>query len=131
MAEETVGGADVWGQPGREFVQGSPRVRQLLGVAEAEARRFSHNYIGQEHLLLALVQDADGNAGVILSGLGASPEKVRSAIEHIIGRGVPDQVIGEIGLTPRVKTALALAVAEARDRGQPVLSTDHLLVGMM
>src|SRR5262249_54369855 len=108
----------------------SPRVRQLLGVAEAEARRFGHSYIGQEHLLLALAQDMEGNAGAILNALGASPEKVRQAVLYIVGRGVATPVAGGVGRTPRAKKALALAVAEARTHGQPFLSTQHVLLGL-
>ena len=82
-------------------------------MSQEEAQRFNHNYIGTEHLLLALVSETDGVAARALSNLGVESDRVRSAVEFIIGR---DERSGqdEIGLTSRAKKVIELAVDEAR-----------------
>jgi ATP-dependent Clp protease ATP-binding subunit ClpA len=84
------------------FDRFTERARKVLTLAQEEAQRFNHNYIGTEHLLLGLVREGEGVAAKVLSNLGIELTKVRSAVEFIIGRG-ERQVIGEIGLTPRAK----------------------------
>ncbi|HLW02618.1 MAG TPA: Clp protease N-terminal domain-containing protein [Ktedonobacterales bacterium] len=69
------------------FDKFTERALQVLSLAEEEARRFNHNYIGTEHLLLGLVREGEGVAAKVLSNLGAELNKVRSAVEYIIGRG--------------------------------------------
>src|SRR5437868_14178984 len=95
------------------FDKFSERARRVLTLAQEEAQRFNHNYIGTEHLLLGLVREGEGVAAKVLSNLGVELTKVRSAVEFIIGRG-ERQVVGEIGLTPRAKKVIELAVDEAR-----------------
>ena len=98
---------------GSRFEKFSERARRVLSLAQEEAQRFNHNYIGTEHILLGLVRETEGVAARVLSGLGVDLSKVRSAVEFIIGRGEkPAQ--GEIGLTPRAKKVVELAVDEAR-----------------
>ena len=95
------------------FDKFTERARKVLSLAQEEAQRFNHNYIGTEHLLLGLVREGDGVAAKVLSNLGVELNKVRSATEFIIGRG--DRIVlGEIGLTPRAKKVIELAVDEAR-----------------
>src|SRR5260221_13525290 len=90
------------------FDKFTERARKVLSLAQDEAQRFNHNYIGTEHLLLGLVREGDGVAAKVLSNLGVGLEKVRSAVEFIIGRG--DRIgLGDIGLTPRPKKAIELA----------------------
>jgi ATP-dependent Clp protease ATP-binding subunit ClpC len=103
--------------------------RQVMSLAEAEARRFDYNYIGTEHLLLGLVREHDGVAGKVLTSLGFDLTNLRSAIEFIIGRG-DSTVIGEIGLTPRAKKVIQLAVDEARQLRRDHVDTEHLLLGL-
>ncbi len=106
------------------------RAHSVLHLAENEARRFEHNYIGSEHLLLGLVREGNGVAGRVLAKLGIELGKVRSAVEFIIGRG--DHVeSSQIGLTPRSKTILQLAVDEARRLNHHYVGTEHLLLGMV
>jgi ATP-dependent Clp protease ATP-binding subunit ClpC len=95
------------------FDKFTERARRVLTLAQEEAQRFNHNYIGTEHLLLGLVREGDGVAAKVLANLGVELNKVRSAVEFIIGRG--DRASsGEIGLTPRAKKVIELAVDEAR-----------------
>ncbi len=92
------------------FEKFSERARKVLTQAQEEAQRFNHNYIGTEHLLLGLVREGDGVAAKVLSNLGVELNKVRSAVEFIIGRG-DRATTGEIGLTPRAKKVIELAGA--------------------
>jgi ATP-dependent Clp protease ATP-binding subunit ClpC len=101
-----------------------------LSLAQEEAQRFQHNYIGTEHLLLGLVREGEGVAAKVLSNLGVDLDKVRQAVENIIGRG--DRVVfGEIGLTPRAKKVIELAVDEARRLNHQYIGTEHLLLGLV
>src|SRR6202030_741168 len=95
------------------FDKSTERARRVLTLAQEEAQRFNHNYIGTEHLLLGLVREGDGVAAKVLSNLGVELDKVRSGVEFIIGRGERASA-GEIGLTPRAKKVIELAVDEAR-----------------
>ena len=115
---------------GSRFEKFSERARRVLSLAQEEAQRFNHNYIGTEHILLGLVRETEGVAARVLSGLGADLGKVRSAVEFIIGRGEkPAQ--GEIGLTPRAKKVVELAVDEARRMNHTYIGTEHLLIGLL
>jgi len=106
------------------------RARKVFSFAQEEAQRFQHNYIGTEHLLLGLVREQDGIAAHILQNLGVELGKARNAIESIIGRG--DRIIlGEIGLTPRAKKVIELAVEEAHQLKHPYIGTEHLLLGLV
>ena len=112
------------------FDKFTERARRVLTLAQEEAQRFNHNYIGTEHLLLGLVREGDGVAAKVLSNLGVELNKVRSAVEFIIGRG-DRQSSGEIGLTPRAKKVIELAVDEARRLGHSYIGTEHLLLGLV
>src|ERR1700694_3499857 len=98
------------------FDKFTERARRVLTLAQEEAQRFNHNYIGTEHLLLGLIRDRGGIANNVLSNLGVEPTKIRSAVEFIMGRG-EWQVVPETGLTPRAKRVIELAVDEARSLG--------------
>ena len=112
------------------FDKFTERARRVLTLAQEEAQRFNHNYIGTEHLLLGLVREGDGVAAKVLSNLGVELSKVRSAVEFIIGRG-EKSISGEIGLTPRAKKVIELAVEEARRLNHNYIGTEHLLLGLM
>ena len=112
------------------FDKFTERARRVLTLAQEEALRFNHNYIGTEHLLLGLVREGDGVAAKVLANLGVELNKVRSAVEFIIGRG-DRAVMGEIGLTPRAKKVIELAVDEARRLGHHYIGTEHLLLGLV
>jgi Clp amino terminal domain, pathogenicity island component len=112
------------------FDKFTERARKVLTLAQEEARSFNHNYIGTEHLLLGLIREGGGVAAKVLRSLGVELDKVRSQVEFIIGRG--DRMIaGEIGLTPRSKKVIELAVDEARRLGHHNIGTEHLLLGLV
>ena len=112
------------------FDKFTERARKVLTLAQEEAQRFNHNYIGTEHILLGLVREQEGVAARVLSNLGIELPKVRSAVEFIIGRG--DRIVmGEIGLTPRAKKVIELAVDEARRLNHHYIGTEHLLLGLV
>ncbi len=112
------------------FDKFTERARRVLTLAQEEAQRFNHNYIGTEHLLLGLVREGDGVAAKVLANLGVELNKVRSAVEFIIGRG-DRSTMGEIGLTPRAKKVIELAVDEARRLNHHYIGTEHLLLGLV
>jgi excisionase family DNA binding protein len=106
------------------------RARRVLSLAQEEAWRLNHNYMGTEHLLLGLVREGEGVAAKVLSYLGVELEQARGAVEAIIGRG-DHPVTGEVGVTPRVKKVIELAVDEARRMSQHYIGTEHLLLGLV
>ena len=112
------------------FEKFSERARRVLSLAQEEAQRFNHNYIGTEHILLGLVRETEGVAARVLSNLGVELGKVRSAVEFIIGKGERNTP-GEIGLTPRAKKVIELAVDEARRLNHHYIGTEHILIGLM
>src|SRR5215211_1058205 len=95
-----------------KFDKFTERARKVLTLAQEEAQRFNHNYIGTEHLLLGLVREGDGVAARVLSNMGVQLPKVRSAVEFIIGRGEG-------------------AVVEARRLNHHYIGTEHLLLGLV
>ena len=112
------------------FEKFSERARRVLSLAQEEAQRFNHNYIGTEHILLGLVRETEGVAAKVLANLNVELSKVRSAVEFIIGRG-ERPAPGEIGLTPRAKKVIELSVDEARRLNTSYIGTEHLLIGLM
>ncbi|HEV7128293.1 MAG TPA: Clp protease N-terminal domain-containing protein [Ktedonobacterales bacterium] len=112
------------------FERFTERARRVLSFAQEEAQRFNHNYIGTEHLLLGLIREQDGLAAKVLSNLGVELEAVRRAVAFIIGRG--DRIVlGEVGLTPRAKKVIELAVDEAHRLDHHYIGTEHLLLGLI
>ncbi len=112
------------------FEKFSERARRVLTLAQEEAQRFNHHYIGTEHILLGLVREGDGVAAKVLANLGVDLGKVRAAVEFIIGRGEKGAT-SEIGLTPRAKRVIELAVDEARRLNHSYIGTEHLLLGLL
>ena len=112
------------------FEKFSEKARRVLSLAQEEAQRFNHTYIGTEHILLGLVRETDGVAARVLVNLDVELPKIRSAVEFIIGRGERTPT-GEIGLTPRAKKVIELAVDEARRLNHNYIGTEHLLIGLM
>ncbi len=112
------------------FEKFTERARKVLSLAQEEAQRLQHQYIGTEHLLLGLVREGEGVAAKVLNNLGVDLNKVRSAVEFILGHG--DRIVlGEIGLTPRAKKVIELAVDEARRLNHHYIGTEHLLLGLV
>ena len=106
------------------------RSRKVLSLSQEEAQRLRHNYIGTEHLLLGLIREGDGVAAKVLTNLGVKLDEARSSVESIIGQG-KRPVRGEIGLTPRAKKVIELAVDEARHMNHHYIGTEHLLLGLV
>ena len=112
------------------FEKFSERARRVLTLAQEEAQHFNHSYIGTEHILLGLVREEEGVAAKVLVNLGTGLSKVRSAVEFIVGRGERPSS-GEVGLTPRAKQVIELAIDEARQLGHNYIGTEHLLLGLL
>ena len=112
------------------FEKFSERARRSLTRAQEEAQHFGHNYIDTEHILLGLVAEEEGVASKVLNNLGVSASKLRAAVEFVIGRGERAS-IGEVGLTPRAKRVIELAVDEARRLNHNYIGTEHLLLGLL
>src|SRR5689334_22202153 len=102
----------------------TPQVKEALNLAQQEAERHHHNYIGTEHLLLGLLHFDEGAAIRILSNLGVERTKIRSAIEFILSRH-DRTVSGAIGLTPRAKKVVQLMVDEAHNLASTEIGTEH------
>jgi len=112
------------------FEKFTERARKVLTLSQEEAQRFNHNYIGTEHILLGLVREGDGVAAKVLVSLGIELDRVRQAVESSMGRG-ERTVSGEVGLTPRAKRVIELAVDEARRLHHNYIGTEHLLLGLL
>ena len=112
------------------FDKFTQRARNVLTLAQEEARRLRHNYMGTEHLLLGLIREGEGVGAKVLSNLGVDLQRARRAVETIIGVG-EHNVRGELGLTPRAKKVIELAVEEARRLGHHYMGTEHLLLGLI
>ncbi len=114
------------------FEKFSERARKVLILAQEEAQRFNHNYIGTEHILLGLVREGEGVAAKVLTNLGVELSKVRQAVEFIIGRGEHSGTReASLTLTPRAKKVVELAVDEARRLDHHYIGTEHLLLGLL
>jgi hypothetical protein len=117
-------------QPATPFEKFTERAREALSLAQDEAKRFNHNYIGTEHILLGLLREGEGVAALVLTRMGVGLDAIRDEVERIIGRG-DFMIVGDIGLTPRAKKVMELAVDEARRTRQSHVGTEHLLLGLV
>ena len=113
------------------FDRFNDRAKRVLALAQDEAIRFNHNYIGVEHLLLGLVREGEGVAARVLDSLGIDLSKARSSVEVMIGRGKETTSPSEITLSPRTKKVIELAVDESRKLGHSHVGTEHLLLGIV
>jgi len=114
------------------FDRFNDRAKRVLALAQDEAIRFNHNYIGPEHLLLGLVREGEGVAARALGALGIGLGPLRRAVEQVIGRGESTTSPSEITLTPRTKKVIELAIDEGRKLdGQGAIGTEHLLLGIL
>ncbi len=112
------------------FERFTERARQVVVLAQEEARDLKHNYIGTEHLLLGLLREGDGVAARVLSALDVSLEDVRGTIMRIVGEGEHESQ-GQIPFTPRAKKVLELALREALSLGHNYIGTEHILLGLV
>ena len=112
------------------FEKFSERARKVLSLAQEEAQRFNHNYIGTEHILLGLSKESEGVAAKVLDSIGIDSSKIQSSVEFIIGQG-DRQTHNSLGLTPRAKKVIELSVDEARRLNHQYIGTEHILIGLL
>jgi ATP-dependent Clp protease ATP-binding subunit ClpC len=112
------------------FERFTERARQVVVLAQEEARSLKHNYIGTEHLLLGLLREEEGVAARVLESLDVSVEEVRAAVVRIVGSG-EESPQGQIPFTPRAKKVLELALREALSLGHNYIGTEHILLGLI
>jgi ATP-dependent Clp protease ATP-binding subunit ClpC len=112
------------------FERFTERARQVVVLAQDEARALEHNYIGTEHILLGLLREEEGLAARVLESLDITVEEVRAQVARIVGQG--DEVTtGQIPFTPRAKKVLELALREALSLGHNYIGTEHILLGLV
>ncbi len=111
------------------FSKFTERARQVLSLAQEEALKLGHNYVGTEHLLLGLVRDGDGIAARVLGSLGLTEKSVRARMDSYVTRG--SETATELSYTPRAKRAIELALQESVEQGQSYVGTEHLLLGLL
>jgi ATP-dependent Clp protease ATP-binding subunit ClpA len=114
----------------RMFERFTNRARHSVVLAQEEARRLNHNYIGTEHLLLGLLGEPDGLAARALRGFGVSADGARRAVTAVIGTGTAEPS-GHIPFTPRAKKTLELALREALQLHHNYIGTEHILLGLI
>jgi ATP-dependent Clp protease ATP-binding subunit ClpC len=113
------------------FERFSDRARKVLTIAQGEAQRLGHNYIDTEHILLGLVGVDSAVGAKVLTNLGIPLNKVRASVEFVVGKGEKQITGGEVGLAPRAKRVIELAVDEARHFNSSYIGTEHLLLGLL
>ena len=113
------------------FSRFTERARTVIILAKEEAKRFNHDYIGTEHILLGLIKEGEGVAAAVLQNLGLSLEAIRLEVEKIVQPGPPTVVSGDIPFTPKAKKVIELATDEARNLGHNYIGTEHLLLGLI
>ena len=113
------------------FNRFTERARKVILLAKEEAKRFNHDYIGTEHVLLGLVREGEGVAAVVLQKIGLNLEQIRLAIEKIVKPGPSTVISGDIPFTPKAKKAIELSGEEARSLGHNYIGTEHILLGLI
>jgi len=107
------------------------RARKVMQLANQEAQRFNHEYIGTEHILLGLVKEGSGVAANVLKNLDIDLRKIRLEVEKIVQSG-PDMVtMGKLPQTPRAKKVIEYSIEEARNLNHNYVGTEHLLLGLL
>ena len=112
------------------FERFTERARQVVVLAQDEARALGHGYIGTEHLLLGLLREEEGLGARVLQSLGVTVDEVRARVARIVGAGTSYRP-GQIPFTPHAKRALELSLREALSLGHSYIGTEHLLLGLV
>src|SRR6202167_2523777 len=107
------------------------RARKVMQLANQEAQRFNHEYIGTEHILLGLVKEGSGVAANVLKNLDIDLRKIRLEVEKIVQSGPDMATMGKLPQTPRLKKVSEYAIAEARNLNHDYVGTGHLLLGLL
>jgi len=113
------------------FNRFTERARKVIILAKEEARRFNHDYIGTEHILLGLIHEGEGVAAAVLQKMSLNLETIRIEVEKLVQPGPATQILGDIPFTPRAKKVLELAAEEARSLGHNYIGTEHILLGLI
>ena len=113
------------------FERFTDRARKVMALANQEAQRFNHEYIGTEHILLGLVKEGSGVGATVLKNLDVDIKKLRLEVEKLVKSG-PDMVtMGKLPHTPRAKKVIEYAIEEARSLNHNYVGTEHLLLGLL
>lgn len=113
------------------FNRFTERARKVILLAKEEAKRFNHDYIGTEHILLGLVREGEGVAAAVLASFGLTPDKIRIEVEKLVQPGPTTVISGDLPFTPKAKKVMELATEEARALGHNYIGTEHLLLGLI
>jgi len=113
------------------FNRFTERARKVIILAKEEAKRFNHDYIGTEHILLGLIREGEGVAAAVLQNLGLDPDTIRLEVEKLVQPGPSTIVSGDIPFTPKAKKVIELSMDEARALGHNYVGTEHLLLGLI
>lgn len=106
------------------------RARTVMQLADREARRLNHEYIGTDHILLGLIAEEAGVAGAVLANLGIDLPKARRKVEELVPPLPPGAQFGELPLTPRAAQAIAYSHEEAAKLSHNYVGTEHLILGL-
>src|SRR5215207_3374315 len=113
------------------FERFTDRARKVMQLANQEAQRFNHEYIGTEHVLLGLVKEGSGVAANVLKNLDVDLRKIRNEVEKIVQAGPEMVTMGKLPQTPRAKKVIEYAIEEARNLNHNYVGTEHLLLGLL
>src|SRR2546426_8159831 len=113
------------------FERFTDRARKVMALANQEAQRFNHEYIGTEHILLGLVKEGSGVGANVLKNLDVDLRKNRLEVEKLVKSG-PDMVtMGKLPHTPRAKKVIEFSIEEARNLNHNYVGTEHILLGLL
>src|SRR5277367_3214660 len=115
----------------RMFERFTDRARKVMHLANQEAQRFNHEYVGTEHMLLGLIKEGSGVAANVLKNLEVDLRKIRNEVEKIVQAGPEMVTMGKLPQTPRAKKAIEYAIEEARNLNHNYVGTEHLLLGLL
>ena len=113
------------------FERFTDRARKVMHLANQEAQRFNHEYVGTEHMLLGLIKEGSGVAANVLKNLEVDLRKIRNEVEKIVQAGPEMVTMGKLPQTPRAKKAIEYAIEEARNLNHNYVGTEHLLLGLL
>ncbi len=113
------------------FERFTDRARKVMALANQEAQRFSHEYIGTEHVLLGLVKEGTGVGANVLKNLGVDLHKVRMEVERLVKSGPELVTMGKLPQTPRAKKVVEYSIEEARSLNHNYVGTEHILLGLL
>lgn len=117
--------------PAMDYSRFTDRARRVMQLANQEAQRLNHEYIGTEHVLLGLVKEGYGIAANVLKTLGCDLAKLRAETEKVVAPGSECVTMGKLPLTPQTKRSLELALEEAAALGRSYVGSEHLLLGLL